>query len=263
MAQPYGRSLLRTIYCAPPQCTARSRSIHGPMHCARVEFALTGPFRVIQYEWMRRLLASLVLVGIGLLAAGCSRPFPDGDEYWALSGLLGIAGIQHFIFVSTGTYNGNLGGVSGADASCATEKSTNFATLPGAPGDYAALLTDGALRVACTTANCGGGTAEHTDWVLLPSTSYYRPDGQLLFQSDASGIFAFGTLSHPFSSSGADEWWTGLASDWTAILHCLVWANSTAGQTGFFGSGNMVDGNSISTINLTCNTPRHILCVRR
>ncbi|HLD45750.1 MAG TPA: DUF1554 domain-containing protein, partial [bacterium] len=64
------------------------------------------------------------------------------------------------IFVTDATYNGNLGGVAGADALCEAD-----ANKP-ATGTYKALIVDGVARVACTTANCGGGAGENIDWVL-------------------------------------------------------------------------------------------------
>lgn len=217
----------------------------------------------------RRGLRCLTLLAMIWVTAGCSRPFPDGLDPYLLSAIAAgtptTPDARKFIFVTVGTNNGNLGGVSGADGICAAEKTTNFPALPGAATEYDALLTDGAARVACTTANCGTGAGEHTDWVLAANTNYYRSDEQLLFQTNGDGIFVFGTLTNAFSTNAADYWWTGMDVDWTAVLHCLAWTDPGGGPgpTGFKGKGNEAGPISISDFDHDCAIATHLLCVRR
>ena len=77
------------------------------------------------------------------------------------------------LFVTAAGYNGNLGGVSGADAKCMAD-----ANKPSDGKTYKAMLTDGSTRIACTSANCTtSGNAEHLGWVLHPALLTADPMG--------------------------------------------------------------------------------------
>lgn len=174
------------------------------------------------------------------------------------------ADTRKFIFPTQSTYNGNLGGLTGADSKCATEKTTNFSTLPGADTEYKALLADGTTRIACTSANCTD-TAQNTGWVLKPGTDYYRPDESKIFTTNTGGIFPFGTMGNAFSTNGTDAWWTGLETDWTSSAvndDCGNWA-STVGN-GTFGTGNLTTDGAIADFGADpCTNTKKILCVRQ
>ena len=77
-------------------------------------------------------------------------------------------------------------------------------------GTYKALITDGTNRVACTSANCAtGGAGENINWVLTPSTEYFRTDGTTeIGVTTSAGIFSF-PLSNAITASGVA--WTGFA----------------------------------------------------
>ncbi len=89
------------------------------------------------------------------------------------------------IFLSASGHNGNFGGATGADTFCMGD-----ANYPGT-GTYKALLTDGSTRIACTTANCGGGPSEHVGWILAANKRYTRVDGTEIGTTTANGIFTF------------------------------------------------------------------------
>jgi hypothetical protein len=93
------------------------------------------------------------------------------------------------IFTTSGTNNGNFGGMAGADAYC-----TSDANKP-TRGTYKAMLVDGTNRVACTSSFCGGsGVSEHVDWVLDPTTLYSRSDGTPIGTTTSAGVFTFPLL---------------------------------------------------------------------
>lgn len=99
--------------------------------------------------------------------------------------------------VSPLTHNGNFARISGADAYCNSHIPSG---LPGT-GSYKAMLVDGINRVATTVgANSSSG---QKDWVFEKNTSYYRPDGKLVFTTNDAGLFDFstGSLSQAFSDS--------------------------------------------------------------
>lgn len=102
------------------------------------------------------------------------------------------------------TRGGASTGVAGADVLCMQD--------PNKPseGTYKALIVDGIVRRACTTANCVNASQEHIDWVLQPVTTYYRTDGNTqLFTTNTRGIFEFGNFDNPFWSGGPDYFWSG------------------------------------------------------
>lgn len=150
------------------------------------------------------------------------------------------------IFVTSSSYNGNMGGVAGVDARCMSD--VNY---PGS-GTYRALIADGANRVACTTANCSGGASENVDWVLEPYTTYVRSSGgATLFQTNAAGIFVFGAMTNSFTGT-AQTYYSGLNGDWTTAigLTCSQWT-STAGNFRY-GVGNATNSQSIAMGALSC-----------
>jgi hypothetical protein len=137
------------------------------------------------------------------------------------------------IFLTTSTYNGNLGGVSGADAKCAADSNKP------ASGTYKALIVQNGVRVACTTANCSTGSIEHTDWVLLPLTLYTRVDGTTnIFTTNSDGIFVVstgGTLTNSIAT-GFSQIWTGLTADYQiSAVHSSFGNKDTCGNWNYSG----------------------------
>jgi hypothetical protein len=142
------------------------------------------------------------------------------------------------IFFSTTTTNGNLGGVTGADAICSSDPQ---ATTYG--GTYKAYIADGTTRVACTTSNCsGGGTSEHVNWVLQPYTSYkfyFTATESATRQTTVNGIFSgddLGTSDFPTPLVSGDLFritqLTGLDADFISSTghNCNNWTDGSAGS---------------------------------
>ncbi len=164
-------------------------------------------------------------------------------------------------FITAAGNNGGTGGVAATDALCMGD-----GNHPGS-GTYKALIADGAARVACTSANCGGGTGEHTDWVFTPDTRYARSDGTtLIFTTNANGVIDFGSDALDASfGSGGPAFWTGLNSDWTntAAIDCANWMDGTAGSNGQAGNQSAVNGASIASGTIVCTSNRRFLCVEQ
>ena len=99
------------------------------------------------------------------------------------------------IFVTAGTYNGNLGGVSGADNKCANATNNPY---------------DGAVFRAMIMGD--GRSTGSADWVLKPNTKYYRMDkATLIGETNAGKTFSF-PLSNSISTVGSSPW-TGMWTD--------------------------------------------------
>ena len=112
------------------------------------------------------------------------------------------------IYVTNSTYNGNLGGVAGADAKC-----QNDGARPMNSAAVKALLVDSAQvgRRASTIANAGNG---QVDWVLKASAPYVRvgmPPAVLIGTTSVNALFRF-PLTNSFRATAGDAW-TGLKND--------------------------------------------------
>jgi len=186
---------------------------------------------------------------IGLMACDGNGDITDSSS----------AGVTK-IFYTVSSYNGNLGGVSGADSKCMAD--SNY---PGS-GTYKALIVDGTNRIASASANAGDG---QVDWVLQPNTTYYRSDGStIILTTDSNGIFVFGTLDNSFGSGG--RLWMGLNADWTTDNHCTTWADGTNSYPAVSGSGGDSVETSSSSIDASiagspypCNFSGQLLCVEQ
>lgn len=183
------------------------------------------------------------------------------------------------IFVS-GTTRGDMsgiggcGGVGGGSAVCGQGANgilkadyicQNDPAKPDSSRTWKALVVDGTNRVACANTNCGSGTSGRVDWVLKPSTMYWRPDlVTIILQTDANAVFAFGLLTNGINTTIAYNAWTGLSNTWMlGPSHCAGWANATAGSQGTFGTSSLNDGQSIQAGPQNCDTLSNLYCVEQ
>jgi len=226
---------------------------------------------------MRRSLKSTLSSGALLAICNvffflqCSKPFPEGSAISLLNIPAPESIQEYYIFATAATYDGDLltagggaTGIEGADRLCAQAKDSEQPTLPGTGAEYRALLVDSGNRVACSTPDCGGGGAENVNWVLRANTSYKRPDGVVVFTTNASGIFLLGAgLNAPIAAAG--QWWTGMDVDWNDVgTTCSDWTG-TAGS-GFFGIGGSTAETAITDSGMgfgeSCASALSLLCVR-
>ncbi|MCR8649162.1 DUF1554 domain-containing protein [Leptospira interrogans] len=156
------------------------------------------------------------------------------------------------------THNGNFTGISGADAYC----NSHIPSSLSGTGSYKAMLVDGVNRVATTVGpNSSSG---QKDWVFIKNTSYYRPDGKMVFTTNDAGLFDFstGSLSYAFVDSFY-LWdfgiWTGLQSNWKTVPSTQLcssgsqpWTNGNASVQGGIGYANYKTGTSISVGSIPC-----------
>ncbi|MCE9499398.1 MAG: DUF1554 domain-containing protein [Leptospira sp.] len=219
-----------------------------------------------------------------LFVSGCSKSYPDEKtiDFLLLLKLIPKPTVvatpvdaTPYLFVTSGSYNGNLkgtagNGIAGADAICATEKTANFSTLPGNASDYKAMIVDGTNRRACTSANCTtSGTSEGISWVFKASTTYYLPDKSVVLTTNGNGVVVLPNLTtgltKAFDPSSSKKWWTGLNLDWTLfnIDYCTVWTIGTTVPSAMAGIGNELGQNSINGSFDACNNLYRLICVRQ
>lgn len=174
------------------------------------------------------------------------------DDATPNSGLL-------YMYVTNSLYDGNLGGVAGADAKCNSDSAKPIPTAT-----YKALLVDGGTRAACTTANCSGGPSEHTDWVLKPTQNYYNVAGDVIETTNVNGLFP-NNLLNTIKPSSFNYSWTGLFIDWTThSSHCNGWTDNTNSSQGLAGKHDMINGNgSFNNSAFNCDFTIPLYCVQQ
>ena len=179
------------------------------------------------------------------------------------------AGSGYFVLTGT-TWDGNLGGLAGADAKCLSELSTTHTTWVG--------YTDANGRGLLTGANVkafmyAGGSGNN----LMPLTTYYfaRADsataGGAYFTTDSSGRGPQDSNNWSAANyfSGSFSYWTArnlvsgnlwennMSDPWT---HCGAFGSNSSGS--FAGSGASSHSNSARWFetNTTCNIPLRLIC---
>ncbi len=169
------------------------------------------------------------------------------------------------IFITAATYDGNLGGVAGADAKCQAD-----ANRPNA-STYKALLVDGYYRVACTQGNENCAASQHVDWVLAANTVYVRSNGSAIIGTTTSaGIFSWsgGALSNSIGPDVATAY-TGLGSDWTrypgcgTYCDCTWFTKNTSGDSSSIGQAASLTSNMIVLGTASCSTSHVLYCVEQ
>jgi hypothetical protein len=162
------------------------------------------------------------------------------------------------VTANNGLHDGG-GGITGADAIC---------TSVGA--NYKAFIVDGSTRVACTTANCGGGVAENTGWVMRPNITYVRADGITPVQVAGTGGIWSIPLLNSVAAGASTNYWTGFNNDWTQAANCNAsgnaWNTSAALTNGIFARSDALDSASIYIFSPPangCSNSYNLLCVEQ
>lgn len=168
-----------------------------------------------------------------------------------------LSATQKRLFVTSSSYNGNLGGPTGADTKCNADSNK-----PADGSTYKAVLSDAASRMACSTANCTL-VSENVNWPLGANLTYLRStDGSAVFISNSAGIFIFGTLTAPVESSGSNDYWTSINANWTSIgSHCSGWTASTG--SGRVGTSDQTNSNAIFSGSSGCSNSNRLLCAEQ
>ena len=158
------------------------------------------------------------------------------------------------VFVTATTVLGNMGafgvGPAGADAVCNVD-----VNRPWQYSSYKAILADDALTRRAVPA---------TDWPIVPSTTYYKPDGTtVLDTSDGNGIFA-----PPLTNAlvgGAANVWTGMNNMWAinAGLSCQSWTSGLNAENGRVGAANATGATFVNSLSQTCDVPAALYCAEQ
>ena len=158
---------------------------------------------------------------------------------------------SQFVFVTDGSFTGNLGGVSGAHSKCRNE-----ATAAGLPGRYLAWISDP-----------GSPSSSFTK----PSFPYVRIDGALIANSwnDLVNASQQRILDNPITTTAtlqtvaAANVWTGTtatgAREFFFDTRCGRWTNSD-GDFGVGGVTSRVDARWTDLSQTSCTIPSRLYC---
>jgi hypothetical protein len=171
-----------------------------------------------------------------------------------------VCGTSKAIFVTNSTYDGNLGGIAGADSKCASDL-----FKPSGGGTYKALLVDGTNRIASLSANAGNG---QVNWVLHPDTAYRSiiAGGIYVGTTNTNALFSFPLESSigPFGGSASRYVWTGLTSGWqTSSNACTGWTSNNSSLRGVIGDTHSTTSTEIASGTDVCGSPTSLVCVEQ
>jgi hypothetical protein len=177
------------------------------------------------------------------------------------------AGSGYFV-LSHNTYNGNLGGLTSADATCLTDLTTNTGWL-----GYATANSNGQLIAAkvhaflCSTSSCTQ---------LMPLTTYYFANagnssaGGASFTTNSSGAGPVDSANWGAANyfSGTYNYWTGNTGSSSTVWSLNPDGNNYNSCAGFTGTGSTgMTGQSTSTNNtrwdntiLACTNTYNLIC---
>lgn len=193
------------------------------------------------------------------------------------------------IFATSGAYKGEMGtdGVFGADLTCNNNKPT------GVSGTYKALIVSNSVGDgSIANARVPGGV----NWVISPNYHYYRCTGSgytvcsdehtRLFIATGSALFTPTAMSRDFSTTAADEFWTGMTNTLTPAIQAstpnsaacndasLVYRHNCHGfnyetcttnaSTFFYGEIWVRNGaGSVSSAERRCDLQKKLICVEQ
>ena len=174
--------------------------------------------------------------------------------------------IGKMLYVTTQAFDGNLGGIAGADAKCSANRPIGV----NASSVVKAMIVDGINRRACTSNNCAsGGVSEQIDWVLTGDTHYYNRIKGLVWDTNYNRIWPMG--SNFYSVIDQDETssvWTGFNFyiPWTVNTICGGWTSNSSEISGSYGDPGVNNDYAISDLSSNshlCSTSYKLYCAEQ
>ena len=213
---------------------------------------------------MYQHLTKLFLAGLvaAILTVGSAQAFHKGvvhgdggdgpatDTQTQLDAILNLFEPKLVFVTAADTFDGDLGGLGGADSECQTAAETESLALAGEPA-FMAWLSD---STATPT----------TRFTTLSLGPYYMLNGQIVASSFADLLD--GEILNPISTDETgggvpvnSQAWTGTLPEGDAtIFNCADWLSN--GGQGANGNATAVDGTWTSEAAPLCNTGRRLYC---
>ena len=193
---------------------------------------------------------NLILISIQLLILlSCGEATGEGTA------TDGLSSSQHRIFISSASYNGNLGGLSGADSKCQA-----LAEAQGLERTYKAFMGSGASSLKSRFNLVGGvfnfnGSGEPIKITDLGVDLLNTDQPKDLINS-----IEFDETGNSVNSSA----WTGSDSEGeiSTSVSCNNWTDDSSGQNGTVGDNSRVTGFYLEDPpSQPCNLTYRIYCV--
>jgi hypothetical protein len=188
----------------------------------------------------------------------CKANLPDGTVCSGGNCLGGVcmpcgAGGDCLVFLTSATYQGDLGGLPGADAKC-----QGLAQDAGLPGSYRAWLSD------ATSAPVSRFVRSPGPYKLLNGVAIARNWDDL---TDGSPLEATITVTETGGGPGDSLIaWTATQPNGTftfGTAHCNNWSTNGNGPTGNFGAVDRLDTWSTVPVELVCVNRMHLYCFQQ
>jgi Protein of unknown function (DUF1554) len=149
--------------------------------------------------------------------------------------------------VTSTTYNGNLGGILGANTKCAAR-----AAAASLSGSYFAWI--------------GEGTGAPDTNFTKVAQPYYLVDGTTLIAGSYLTLTNGTPLAHAidrdeFGAAHFDYVWTGVNANGTAATSsCQNWSSASSPQLGLVGSTGEINADWTAAGGISCNQSRRLYC---
>jgi prepilin-type N-terminal cleavage/methylation domain-containing protein len=151
------------------------------------------------------------------------------------------------IFVTTGTWNGNLGGLTGAAAKCQTA-----AIDAGLSGTYVAWLSGDGYYASDYTSSANY-------YILVDTTRVADSEEDL-----TDGTLQTAINKDEYSNARNTAVWTGTDSmGYDSGYTCTDWTNSTSGISGTAGLSSAADQTWTDNGTAACNSLKSLYCVEQ
>lgn len=173
------------------------------------------------------------------------------DDAGNITTSLTVSGVQakarHIMFVTSTAYNGNLGGLSGADQKC--QDAADAEALSGA---WIAVVSDTTVAAKDRLNDYGSKPV------------YNRVGDEMAANWDtiwASGISTAVLYQENGSEPAANDVWTGTNAAGTAANRCSDWTSNSDGVNGYYGARNSVTSAWIYSGNTSCDLTKRVYCI--
>lgn len=145
------------------------------------------------------------------------------------------------IFLAS-TSNANVGGISGADSICNSNKPNGFSS------SFKAMMAQGNTRAACYSGggnnDCTSSSTGRVDWVFTANQSLCTSDYATQIGTTNSLALLKVTKTHTLGTSDTFTY-TGFNTAWgSSANNCSNWTAGTNLTTGITGNGSSITGNN-------------------
>jgi hypothetical protein len=160
---------------------------------------------------------------------------------------------DHYVFITTAIYRGNLGGLSGADTIC-----TSAAQAGGLGGSWKAWLSDGTTNAIDRINDVG-------PWYLVgTSTKVFTDKANLMTQPLVEIRTTEKGMPVPVNGNHLVLSWTATQTGGThGTSHCLSWTSQSFNDNGAYGLATPANEWTDASATIGCNQLLHLYCLQQ